>query len=97
VSLGIRGMVGGADTSENAGSGRIFGTVAVAPSPGTPVSRRVHLFVARTGRIVRQTWSEADGSYAFTKLTLVPEYWIVVAHDHTKTHNAVIADLATAE
>ncbi|SDO30017.1 Concanavalin A-like lectin/glucanases superfamily protein [Halomonas shengliensis] len=63
---------------------------------GQPVSRRVRCFERRTGRIVRETWSNAAGYYQFDDLDPAKRF-TVVAHDYSGTYNAVIADNAQPE
>lgn len=68
----------------------VAGTVQIDATPDVPVSRRVRLFEALTARIVRETWSAADGAYSFTKIRAGT--YFVTAHDHTLEHGAVIRD-----
>lgn len=63
---------------------------------GQPVSRRVRCFERKTGRIVRETWSNAAGYYQFDDLDPSKRF-TVVAHDYSGTYNAVIADNAQPE
>ncbi len=70
------------------GHGRIVGTVSVE---GQPASRCVRLFDARSGRLLRQTWSKGDGHYQFLYIDPTREYFIL-AHDYIKQFNAVAAD-----
>lgn len=74
------------------GPGRIASTVEVKATPAnTLVRRRVRLFDERSGRLVRETWSDATtGAYAFEGLAL--RKYTVISHDHTGAHRAVIAD-----
>jgi len=74
------------------GTYKVVGTTAVAGSPDVPVSRIVHLHLAKSGsgRLARTVMSDADGNYTFNMVTLGP--WFVTAHDHTGEYNAVIAD-----
>jgi len=58
---------------------------------GSPVSRRVRCFERKSGRIVRETWSNAAGYYQFDDLDPNKRF-TVVSHDHTGEYNAVIAD-----
>lgn len=46
---------------------------------------RVRLHDQLTGRVIRETWSESDGDYAFTNLDTKPKY--VIAMDHTSPIN----------
>jgi hypothetical protein len=75
------------------GHHRIHGTVTVER---TPARRRVRLFDARTGRLLRAVWSAADGRYAFDFLAAGRDY-VVIAHDHERQFNAVVADAVQPE
>lgn len=68
----------------------LAGTVQIDATPDVPVSRRVRLFDSLSGRLVRETWSAADGAYSFTKIRAGT--YFVTAHDHTLEHGAVIRD-----
>lgn len=69
----------------------VSGTVLIEGTPQTPVRRRVRLHDHRTGRLVRETWSDAvTGAYAFTGIR--PGTFYVVSHDFTLNFNAVIRD-----
>jgi hypothetical protein len=70
------------------GYGRIEGKVTVE---GTPASRRVRLFDVRTALVIGETWSRQDGRYRFDFLDPSREYF-VLAHDHVRQFNAVVAD-----
>lgn len=76
------------------GPGKVSGTVTIAAT-GAPVARRVRLHDRRSGRLIRETWSAADGAYEFTHLKLGIEY-VVYALDYTSTYDGVIADRVTA-
>jgi hypothetical protein len=56
----------------------------------------VRLFDALTGRLVRETWSAADGSYRFEYLAGDRDY-IELANDHVRQFNAVVADAVQPE
>jgi len=57
---------------------------------------RVRLFDRRTALCLRETWSTADGAYAFTHLASQANGYFVVAFDHAAGPlNAAIADLIT--
>lgn len=59
---------------------------------------RVRLFDRISGRILQETLSDADGSYAFNHLAYRAEGYFAVAHDHDASpQNAAIADLITPE
>ena len=60
---------------------------------GNPLSRRVRCFERRSGRIVREAWSNAAGYYRFQDLDPNKRFTIV-AHDYRGTYNAVVADNA---
>lgn len=75
------------------GHERVYGTVTIERSPAR---RRVRLFHARDGRLLRETWSGVDGRYTFDYLAGGREF-LVVAHDHTRQFNAVGADAVVAE
>lgn len=74
--------------------GRLRGNIT--DQNGQPVSRRVRCFERRTGRIVREIWSNAAGYYQFDDLDPGKRF-TVVAHDYSGTYNAVIADNAQPE
>lgn len=59
-----------------------------------PASRRVRLYLRDSGILMAETWSAADGSYSFSNVDGAYEYF-VVAHDHTRTFNAVVQDMLT--
>lgn len=61
-----------------------------------PVSRRVRVHERATGRIVRETWSDADGKYRFTDLDPRRAFY-VMAFDHTLQQNAVVSDNVHSE
>lgn len=72
------------------GNYRVAGTTKVEGSPKLPVSRRVRLHDQLTGRLVREQWSTAGtGAYSFDNIKAGTYY--VVALDHTRAYNAVIA------
>jgi len=70
------------------GSKPIAGKVTVNDNPD---SRMVRLFDLRSARLLRVTWSAADGTYSFPGMDPNRDYF-VVGHDYTKTFNAVIQD-----
>jgi hypothetical protein len=72
------------------GAHRVAGSVLVDAAPDVPVSRRVRLYHAKTGRLVREQWSDAAGAYAFEQIAAGS--YFVVAHDHTLEYNSVIRD-----
>ena len=75
------------------GDGFIAGKVTIE---GTPASRKVWLFDARSAVVVAAGWSAKDGAYRFDWLDPTREYF-VVAHDHVRQFNAVIADWVRPE
>jgi hypothetical protein len=94
--------VRGADTATRRdmqyfGAGQIVGTVKEKNTPAnTPLVRRVRLVHERTGNLVRETWSDAAGNYAFTELDTSAAY-TVLSYDHLHNYRAVIADNLTPE
>ena len=77
------------------GGHQIVGTV---DEVGVAGAYRVRLFERRTGRCVRETWSAADGSYAFNYIAYRPNGYFVIAFDYGDNPlNAAIADLITPE
>lgn len=72
------------------GPGRIAGSVVVDANPDVPVRRRVRLYDGLTGALVRETWSAADGVYAFERVRI--GMYCVVSHDHTGEYNAAVRD-----
>lgn len=73
------------------GTYKILGTTKVTGTPDVPVARRVRLYnYSSAAALVKERWSNPDGSYEFRAVAKGP--WFVVAHDHTGEFNAVIAD-----
>lgn len=71
------------------GDQRVVGTTSNTGTPNTPVRRRVRLHEQRTGRPVREAWSDAaTGAYAF--LNVRANTYYVMAFDHTGTYGGVI-------
>lgn len=58
---------------------------------GSPAARRVRLFEAQSGRLLRETFSSPTGQYIFPNMRSDVEY-ILLADDHTRVYNAVVAD-----
>lgn len=78
------------------GGYEISGTVAIDDTPDIPVRRQVRLFEKATGRLLRETFSAANGAYSFEKIP--NRTYFVVAHDvDGGEYNAVIADKITPE
>ena len=85
VSMGLAG----------GGAHRITGTVTERGAAGV---YRVRLFDRKTALCLRETWSAADGSYAFNNLANQPNgYFAVAFDDGANPLNAAIADLITPE
>ncbi len=79
----------------NGGGYRVVGTV---DELGVLGRYRVRLCDRRTGAPLRETWSAADGAYAFNHLAYRAEGYFAVAFDHgASPQNAAIADLITPE
>ena len=77
------------DVGFDSGPLQITGTTKNTGTPPTPVRRRVRLHEQSSGRIVRETWSDATtGAYSFTGLRLTAYY--VVGFDHTGQYSGVI-------
>ena len=55
--------------------------VGTAQRLGASARKRVRLHDRRTGMLVREVWSESDGSFAFTYLKNAPEDYIVMELD----------------
>ena len=84
------------DAGFDSGQLQIIGTTKNTGAPPTPVRRRVRLHEQSSGRLVRETWSDATtGAYSFTGLRLTTYY--VVSFDHTGGFGGVIADNLTPE
>lgn len=78
------------DTAD-AGPYRVSGTLGIDASPDIMVHRKVRLICKRSGRLVRETWSDpVTGAYVFDRVRRGP--WTVLAHDYTGVYNAVVAD-----
>lgn len=76
---------------EDGGAYAVFGTVGIDSTPDIPVHRKVRLLCYRSGRLVREMWSDPiTGSYRFDHLRIGP--WTVMSHDYTGNYNAVVAD-----
>jgi hypothetical protein len=77
------------DVGFDSGPLQITGTTKNTGTPPTPVRRRVRLHEQSSGRIVRETWSDATtGAYSFTGLRLTAYY--VTGFDHTGQYSGVI-------
>ena len=83
--------------AEFGGFYRIYGTVARKGTPANvPLKRRVRLHRSKDGMLVRETWSNADGSYAFTEISGRYEY-DVIAWDHERQDFSTVANNQLAE
>jgi hypothetical protein len=74
------------------GSTDITGVVQIE---GAPAARRVRLLEAQTARLLRSTFSAPTGQYVFKNMRSDTEY-ILLADDHTRVYNAVVADKVKA-
>lgn len=80
---------------DDGGRYRVRGTVTEL---GVAGAYRVRLFDRRSGRLLREGWSAADGSYAFPNVAYRLQGYFVVAYDHGDSPlNAAIADWVTPE
>ena len=76
---------------EDSGAYRVNGVVEIFGAPNTPVQRAVRLIDWKSGRIVREVFSNATtGAYSFDGVKSGP--WLVLTHDPTGEYNAVVAD-----
>lgn len=83
--------------AETGGFYRIYGTVARKAAPANvPLKRRVRLHRSRDGLLVRETWSQPDGSYEFTEISDRYEY-DVIAWDHKLQDFSTVANNQLAE
>lgn len=74
---------------EDGGRNWITGTTRNTGTPETPVRRRVRLHDQRSGRLLRETWSNAaTGAYVFPHLRAGTYY--ITAFDHTGLYGGVI-------
>lgn len=63
---------------------------------GVTGAYRVRLFDRRTALCLRETWSAADGAYAFDRIADQPNGYFAVVFDHSDSPlNAAVADLIT--
>lgn len=83
---------------EDFGVHRVQGTVKEKSTPDNiPLRRRVQLYHQRSGRMIRELWSdEVTGAYSFDYIRGDAVYF-VVAFDHLQNYRAVIADNITPE
>ena len=73
------------------GPGSVAGDVAIEGTPAAPVRRRVLLLDRASGQLMREAWSDpTTGAYAFPNVRDADA--IVLAIDHTRAYNAVVAD-----
>ncbi|ODV42268.1 hypothetical protein AWV79_28250 [Cupriavidus sp. UYMMa02A] len=75
------------------GTGKIGGVTTINNTPG---SRKVRLFDARSGLLIRQTWADANGNYVFPNIDPSRLYF-VVGHDYQMVYNAVVQDRITPD
>jgi len=73
--------------SNYGGPGTINGTVKIGANL---VKRRVRLYDAKTGSLIREIWSAGDGSYAFNGLRTDIDF-TVTSSDYAGIYNDVIA------
>lgn len=79
------------------GAGQVSGSVSNIGLPNQPVYRRVRLHEQRTGRLVREAWSDpVTGAYAFSGIRPDRKYY-VAAFDHTGLYGGVIETDITPE
>ena len=79
------------------GGHQIIGT---AQRLGANARKRIRLHDRRTGLLIREVWSELDGSFAFTYLKNAPESYIVMELDdesNTPWLDPACADRVTPE
>lgn len=81
----LRGALHRYDAADS-GPYRVAGTVVIDGTPATPASRRVRLFDKISGRLVREQWSAADGTFEFAQVRVGP--WLLVVDDYTLTYEA---------
>lgn len=82
---------------EFGGTGCIYGTVELYAQAGNiPLPRRVRLHRSRDGMLVRETWSDAQGTYRFDGITERYNY-DVIAWDHEGLQQSVVANDLTPE
>ena len=63
---------------------------------GVPGSYRIRLFDRQSARLIRELWSNTDGTYAFNNIAYRNQGYFLVAHDHTiPLHNSAISDFVT--
>jgi hypothetical protein len=74
------------------GLGTITGTIKIG---ATPCKRRVRLYEANTGILIREIWSADDGNYIFTGLRMDYKY-TVSSTDYNNAYNDTIAARITA-
>ena len=78
---------------EDGGTGVLYGTVSrLVVATTSLLGRRVRLHEQRSGRLIRETWSDpVTGAYRFEDLKVGPEY-CAIAFDHERQNFAVAAD-----
>lgn len=78
-----------------AGAEEVADTVAIDGTPPQPVGRRVRLYHQRSGLLVAQTWSGADGSYRIANIRAGLEFF-AIADDHTRIYHPAALGFVTA-
>jgi len=77
------------------GLGQISDTI---DEEGTAGAYRVRLYHRLTGKLIKQVWSHADGTYTFDHIAEESEGYFVVGFDHGATPvQAAVGDLITPE
>ena len=74
------------------GSGTISGTITTST---TTSDRKVRLYEAGTGILIREVWSATNGTYSFTGLRTDLKYTVTVTDDY-ETFNDMVAARITA-
>lgn len=88
------GGVSSLDTQDG-GAHRITGTVDELGQSG---AYRVRLHDRVSGRLIRETWSDASGAYSFGSIANRPQGYYLLAFDHgADPVNAAVADLVSPE
>ena len=80
---------------EDGGNYQITGTV---DELGVAGRYRVRLHDRVSGRLIRETWSDASGAYSFGSIANRPQGYYLLAFDHgADPVNAAVADLVSPE
>ena len=67
--------------SANVSFGGHYQIIGTAQRLGANARKRIRLHDRRTGLLIREVWSESDGSFSFTYLKNAPESYIVMELD----------------